>query len=200
MDMQIHRISALLFSVASISFFILILIYVFVYQPPSGQMKVKIEHMNNNWTLISSIWSLEFIMVVIIAWVSLNFSTISKWWNLVAIGHLLMLIEYMLMLGGYPKVTSEETYQLINSMAVWVFASSNAIWLFGMAGVYLNEMGWIKYAGITLSFIGGVIFLAITFGFATMNDLIYLAPVVNLLYLLNAYYGIKILRYKTSMA
>ena len=196
MSKRINRVSAILFSVASLAFFTLIILYIFVYKPPTGTWDEKILHMNNNWGLISFIWRVEFIAVVILAWVSLSFSTINKWWNLVAIGYLLMLVEYMLMLGGYPKVASEETYQIVNNMAVWVFAASNLIWLLGMAGVYQSEKGWIKYLGMTLALVGGIIFLTIVLGLTTMKDVIFVAPLVNLLYLLNAYYGIKILKYK----
>ena len=196
MNKQITKLSAILFSIASLAFFILIVLYIFVYKPPSGTWDEKVLYMNNSWGLISSIWRLEFFVVVIIAWVSFNFSTYNKWWNLVATGHLLMLVEYMLMLGGYPKVASEETFQIINNMAVWVFAASNLIWLLGMAGVYEAEKGWIKYLGLTLSLIGSVIFLIVILGIATFNEVIFVGPLVNLLYLLNAYYGIKILRNK----
>jgi hypothetical protein len=165
-----------------------------VYRPPAGTWDEKILHMNNNWGLISFIWRLEFIAAVVIGWVSLNFSTKNKWWNLVAIGHLLMLVEYVLMLGGYPKVASEEMFQIVNSMAVWVFAASNLIWLLGMTGVYQEENGWIKYTGMALALIGGVIFLTIVLGLTTMKDVIFVAPLVNLLYLLNAYYGFKVLK------
>jgi hypothetical protein len=196
MNKQITKLSAVLFSVASLAFFTLIILYIFVYKPPTGTWDEKILYMNNNWGLASSIWRLEFFIVVIIAWVSFNFSTSNKWWNLVAIGHLLMLVEYMLMLGGYPKVASEETFQIVNNMAIWVFAASNLIWLLGMAGVYQAEKGWIKYLGITLALIGSVIFLIIILGIATFNDIIFAGPLVNGLYLLNAYYGIKILKNK----
>jgi len=196
MNKQVTKLSAVLFSVASLVFFTLIILYIFVYKPPTGNWEEKILHMNNNWGLISFIWRLEFIIVVIIALVSFNFSTYNKWWNLVAIGHLLMLVEYMLMLGGYPKVASEETFQIINNMAVWVFAASNLIWLLGMAGVYQAEKGWIKYLGITLSLIGGVVFLTIVLGLTSFNDVIFVGPLVNLLYLLNVYYGLKILKNK----
>jgi len=196
MNKQITNLSAVLFSVASLAFFSLIILYIFVYKPPAGTWDEKILHMNNNWGLISFIWRFEFIIVVIIAWVSFNFSTSNKWWNLVAIGHLLMLVEYMLMLGGYPKVVSEETFLIINNMAIWIFAASNLIWLLGMAGVYKAEKGWIKYLGITLALIGGVIFLTIVLGLTSFNDVIFVGPLVNLLYLLNVYYGIKILKNK----
>jgi len=196
MDKRTTSISAFLFSIASIAFFILIIVYIFIYKPPTGQWDEKVLYMNNKWGLLSSIWRLEFFVVVIITWVSFNFSTFNKWWNLVAIGHLLMLIEYMLMLGGYPKVASEETFQIINNMAVWVFAASNLIWLLGMTGVYQAEKGWIKYLGMTLALIGGVVFLTIVLGLTSFNDVILVGPVVNLLYLLNVYYGIKILKNK----
>jgi len=194
MNKRIDKVSAILFSVASLAFFVLIISYVFVYKPPSGTWDEKILYMNNNWGLVSFIWRAEFFAVVIISWVSLNFSSSSKWWNLVAIGHLLMLGEYMLMLGGYPVVASEETFRIVNGMAIWVFAASNLIWLLGMAGVYQTEQGWIKYLGVSLALISGLIFLTIVLGLTTMKDVIFVAPLVNLLYLLNAYYGIKILK------
>ena len=65
--------------------------------------------------------------------------------------------------------------------------------LVSAAGVYQAEKGWIKYIGTTLALIGGGIFLIVILGIATFNDVIFVGPLVNLLYLLNAYYEIKIL-------
>ena len=65
-----------------------------------------------------------------------------------------------------------------------------------MAGVYQAEKGWIKYLGVTIALVGSITFLIVILGIATFNDVIFVGPLVNLLYLLNAYYGIKILKNK----
>ena len=53
MDKRITKLSAVLFSIASFAFFTLIIIYIFVYKPPTGQWDEKILYMNNKWGLIS---------------------------------------------------------------------------------------------------------------------------------------------------
>ena len=193
MHSTILRRSGVLFSIASIMMFTCILLYLLVYQPPSGSWQERIHHMDDRWALISAIWSTEFFAIVLTAWIAFNFAHINNWWNLVAIGHLFMMVEYALLLGGYPSVESQESFQILNHLATWIFASSNLIWLAGMAGVYLSEKGWIKYLGAGLALLSGLMFLTVVIGLTTLEQVLVGGFIVNVLYLINAYYGIKIL-------
>ena len=104
-----------------------------------------------------------------------------------------MLVEYMLKLGGYPEVKTEEGFQLVNRMAIWVFAASNLVWLAGMAGVYSGASAWLRPTGMVLSGVCALFFLAFVLGFVTMKQAAIAGPLVMLLYLLNTWYGIRVL-------
>jgi hypothetical protein len=120
---------------------------------------------------------------------------LSKWWNLVALGHALMFTEYIFMLGGYKQVTSQETFQVLNEMANWTFIVTNFIWVIGMFGVYWKESKVIKAIGIVLSGLTLILIGAIYFGVSTQTQLTPIAmPVVLLLYGFNTFYGIKLFK------
>jgi hypothetical protein len=188
-----NKIAGYTFTAASLGMFIMILLYVVALQTPAGDWLVKVAHIEANWTLLATHWRIEFLCAVALSWVALHFSSRSSWWYLVAIGHMLMLVEYVLMLGGYPEVKSEEGFHLVNQMAIWVFAASNLVWLAGMVGVYSGASAWLKSTGMVLSGVCALIFLAFVLGFVTMKQAAIAGPLVMLLYLLNAWYGIRVL-------
>jgi len=194
------KIAGILFAAASLGMFILIIIYIFVYNPPTGNWQEKLNHLNEHWILASTIWRFEFLAVVIYAFIAFYFSQFNPWWYLVAIGHLFMLFEYALMLGGYPNVLSKETFRIVNEMAIWVFAGSNFIWLTGMTGVYLKEQDWLpyKYVGAGLTFLCSILYMTMVLGFTTMSDLFIVGPLVLILYPVNAYYGLRILQFQRA--
>jgi hypothetical protein len=187
----------LVFSILSFAFIILIVWFVGISKAGS-EWNEHIELLNqswNNFNSLSTIWRLEALVVCGIAWTAFNLSSISKWWNLVALGHVLMFIEYIFMLGGYKQVTSEETFQVLNEMANWTFIAANFIWVIGMFGVYWNESKGIKAIGIVLSGLTIMLIGAIYFGVRTQTQLTPIAmPVVLLLYAFNAFYGIRLFK------
>lgn len=193
MNLLSNKSAGILFGVASLLMFIMILLYFFVYQPPVGEWQVRLQYMQDHWNLIATIWRIEFLTAVIIAWVAFSLAHHTPWWYLVAIGHLLMLVEYLLMLGGYPAATTREAFQVINEMALWAFAAANCLWTLGMAGVYFGTAGWLRYAGAGLAFIAGVLFGGIVLGLTTVESIMVVGPMIILLYVLNVYFGIRFL-------
>jgi hypothetical protein len=188
-----NKIAGYTFSVASLGMFSMVLLYVVALQLPAGDWLERVAYLKVNWTLIATHWRIEFLCVVALSWVAFHFSSRSSWWYLVAVGQLLMLVEYMLMLGGYPQVESEEGFQLVNQMATWVFAASNLVWLAGMVGVYSGASAWLKSTGMVLSGLCALFFLVFVLDFVTMKQAAIAGPLILLLYLLNAWYGIRVL-------
>lgn len=189
--------SSLLFSILSLLFLVLIIWFASIGMSDESWTE-KIDTLNNNWNRfnsLSTIWKLETLVVVGIAWVSFNLSSVSKWWNLVGIGHILMLCEYIFMLGGYKQISTEESFLVLNEMANWTFIASNMIWVFGMIGIFYNETKAIKVVGLLLSGISFVLIAAIFLGFASQKELMPIAmPAVLMLYLYNTFYGIILYR------
>lgn len=187
--------SPLLFSILSFTFIILIVWFLSISKP-GIEWHESIALLNQDWNKFNSfstIWRLEALVVCGIAWVAFNLSSLSKWWNLVALGHVLMLTEYIFMLGGYKHVTSEETFHILNEMANWTFITSNFIWVIGMLGVYCKESKIIKYVGVVVSTLTLLLIGGIYFGIGTQAQLTSIAmPLVLLLYVFNTYYGIRL--------
>lgn len=189
--------SSLLFSVFSLLFLALIIWFASIGMS-DGSWNEKIESLKDNWGKLNSlatIWRLEALVVIGIVWVSFNLSSITKWWNMVAIGHILMLFEYTFMLGGYKEISSEESFMMLNEMANWTFLTSNMIWVLGMIGVFYNEAKTIRVVGVILSGISFVLIASIFLGLASQKELMPIAmPAVLLLYLYNSIYGITLYR------
>ena len=191
--------SSLIFSIASLLFLVQI-IWFAVIGDLSGAWSDKIQSLNESWgrfNSISTIWKLEFLTASIIAWTAINMSEYSKWWNLVAIGHLLMLAEYAFMIGGYKLVQTEEGFNLMNGLANWVFVASNMLWVLGMIGIYFKEKGILRYLGLVLSSVSFILISLIFFDAGTQEQLVStIMPALLLLYVLNSIVGIRI--YKSS--
>ncbi|MBO0330505.1 hypothetical protein [[Muricauda] lutisoli] len=189
--------SPLVFSTLSFAFIILLVWFIGIGKPGT-EWSENIELLNQSWNdfnSFSTIWRLEALVVCGIAWASFNLSSLSKWWNLVAVGHILMLTEYIFMLGGYKHVTSEEMFQVLNEMANWAFIASNLIWVVGMLGVFWQESKFVKIVGVVLSALATLLIGTVYFGLSEQTQLLSIAmPVILLLYAFNCYYGILIFK------
>ena len=192
MKTSISRLSGLLFSGCSLAFFLLVVVYRYYFDPVSGTWEEHMAQLTKDWEIIAFIWGCELVAVVLIAWSALNLAKCNRFWNLVAIGHLLMSVEYVLMLGGYPAVQSEEMYHLINRLAVVVFAAANLLWIIGMAGLYAYEEGWIKYIGTGIAVVAGALFTFVFSSGVTMEGVVLAGPLALVVYLLNFVYGIRV--------
>lgn len=184
-----QKLMGILFGIASLAMLCMVLWYIIGLRSPAGDWTVKVEHLQENWNLVAIHWRIEFIAALLMTWVAFHFSGKTSWWYLVAIGHILMMGEYTFMLAGYPYVETREGFNLMNQMATWAFASSNFVWLVGIAGVYFQEKGWLKYTGTALALIAAAFFLIFMLGYIGMAQASIGGPVVMLLYLLNAYFG-----------
>lgn len=189
--------SSLIFAVLS-GAFICLLVWFVILGKPSGTWQENISLIKESWgqlNSLSTIWKLEFLVVFGIASVSFNLAETNRWWYVVAIGHMLMLLEYAFMIAGYPNVQTEEGFNLMNELANWVFISSNSLWIFGIAGVYFSEKGIQRILGLILSIIPLVLVLSVYFEFTTQSQVFGITmPMVLALYLSNIFLGIKLYR------
>ncbi len=192
MRTSISRLSGLLFSLCSLALLLLLVVDRYFFYPVAGTWDEELARLIKNWDVLAFIWVGELLAIVMIAWCALNLAKRNRFWNLVAIGHLLMPVEYVLMLGGYPVVRSEELYQLINRMVVVLFLAANLLWIVGMVGLYAFEEGWVNYVGTAVAVIMGGLFLFAFSGGVTMEGVLLAGPLTLVVYLLNVVYGIRI--------
>ena len=189
------RLFGTVFAVSSIAMSAMVILYIVMLAPglPEGDWLAKAEYLRSNWSLYSTHWRIEFLSVALTAFASLYFSRRNTMWLLVAVGHLFYLGQYPLMIAGYPQADTEAVFTVLNEMAVFVFAASNMLWLLGILGVYAGESGWLRVAGVSLSAIGSVAFLAMFLGIIGMEQAAIGGLPALMLYLLNAWYGFTVL-------
>lgn len=202
MDLNKKKSAAYLWSVGSFLFFVAIVLFVFVYQPSSGTDADKTTQIMSDWFFVSTIWRIETIAAVLLAVSSWYFATVKQSinWFLIAFAHIVMIIMYANMLGSYPAAAeayneSPNLFPMINDKAVWIFGFSNLLFLSGLTGIYYkNEIlsKWLSWTGSIISFAGVIGSFALFFELITFADLNIGGPLILVLYLLNAYLGLKI--------
>ncbi len=190
-----NKLFGTLFALSSIAMIAMVLMYIAVLAPaaPDGGWVEKTEYLRSNWSLYASHWRIEFLAVALTAFTSLYFSRRNSMWYLVAVGHLFYLSEYPLMIAGYLEAGTEAEFSTLNEMAVFIFAGANMLWLFGMIGVYAGESGWLRVLGMALSTLAALAFLALFLGLIGMGQAAIAGGPALLLYLVNAWYGLKVL-------
>lgn len=85
---------------------------------------------------------------------------------------------------------------MVNDTAVWIFSLSNLLFLTGMAGIYYKDRilkRWLALTGSVISVLGLVGMAALFLNLVSFTQIIAVGPLITMLYLLNAYLGIKML-------
>ena len=201
MNINKHNIAAYLWSLGSILFFGAIIAFIFIYQPVSGTDAAKTDQLLNDWDLVSNIWRAETLAAVMLAFSSTYFAITrrSLSWISVAVAHIVMITMYGYLLGAYPIAAEYHgdtpyLFAMVNDTAVWIFGLSNFLFLLGMAGIYYSDEllnKWFSRAGTVISLVGTLGALALFFDMISFSDLNIGGPLILLLYLLNAYLGLR---------
>lgn len=176
---------------------IVIAIYIYLQQKgPATTLAAQFEYINENWSLYGGHWKAEFLLMTMMligaAYFMLQFKNIS--WTIITIGQFIILLTYPMMLGGYEN-TAFEAASMANQVAMVTFIFGNLVFFSGILSLYIRDKmftTWLRYISIALSSIATLLFVLIFLGFLSWKDAMALAPIINVLYLINAYYGYKI--------
>jgi len=159
-------------------------------------MDERLVYLNEHWQVYAAHWKAEWLLMTFIAIGALYFAyrirTIS--WAIISIGQILLLFTYPLMLGGYHN-TSMDLFNMANEMATLVFLFGNLLFAGGLFHLYLMDTTLPKWLRLTAVILAGISTLTFTIAFAgiiSWGQAMLLAPLVNVLYLINAYYGYKL--------
>ena len=153
-------------------------------------------YVNENWQVYEMHWKAEFLFMTLIAIGALYFAFKLKEvsWAMISVGQLILLTTYPIMLGGY-KNTSFEMSEMANQIATVVFVFGNLIFLGGLLKLYLSDTylkKWLKWTAVGLSAITFFTFLITYIGVIHWQQALMIGPLVNILYLINAFYGVKV--------
>ncbi|MGD8428497.1 MAG: hypothetical protein PVH63_12770 [Balneolaceae bacterium] len=202
MDTKYHKTASILWISGSLLFVVSMIAFIVVYQPASGSYADKTKELLKGWPIISTIWRIETLAVILLGVSSWAFTLQRRtiFWIIIAFAHIIMTIMYAYMLGAYPLATSNYSempilFPMMNDTASWIFSLSNLLFLAGLAGIYYTDVlinRWLALFGFFISIIGALGMLALFLGMVTFAQAVAVGPLIGILYLLNAYYGFKL--------
>ncbi|PRX56952.1 hypothetical protein [Flagellimonas meridianipacifica] len=189
------KLARLFWSLGSILINGIIGIYIYMMsQAPQGKEE-RYQYINEHWDVFGSHWKVELLLMTLIAVGALYFAfrTQKISWTIVSVGQLILLLTYPFMLGGYRN-TPIELAVMANEMATVVFIFGNVIFFTGLFLLYMKDVHlkrWLRIVAFSLSGIMLVVFLIVFAEVITWGQALAIAPLANIMYLINAYYGFK---------
>ncbi|MEN8194469.1 MAG: hypothetical protein ABFS12_16740 [Bacteroidota bacterium] len=173
-----------------------IIIYVILSSKAPSDFAERIGYINDNWIIYSAHWKLEFLFMtmITIGAVSFAFNLKKASWPWISVGQIILLMTYPLMLGAYHN-TSIEIADMANQIAVVIFIFGNIVLLSGLFHLYWTDtilQKWLRYTAILLSGFATIIFCIVYVGVISWRQAMMIGPLINILYLINAFYGWKL--------
>lgn len=187
------KLAKIFWSFGSILVNITIGIYVYLQSNGPSDLKERFEYVNTNWSIYSGHWKAEYLIMTLILIAAIYFAVHLKSisWTILSVGQFIILLTYPIMLGGYPN-TPFEIANMANQMATITFIFGNLIFGIGLLHLYYNSKVMkpvLRYTAVFLSGFMVIVFLLVFIGVTTWKQSMIVAPLINVLYLINAYYG-----------
>ncbi|WP_394176633.1 hypothetical protein [Thalassotalea litorea] len=152
---------------------------------------IRLEALMSNWNFVATIWRFELTAAIALAWSSFHFAKENSSWYLVAIAHVIYIVMYGVMLAGYPEARTQEGYNTLFQIALWIFSVANLLWVLGIGLIVSQYSGWLKYVGFITTSILSLTMIGVFFRLLTFEDVYYVMPLVIVVYLLNIIIGAK---------
>lgn len=189
------KLAKLFWVAGSILINVTIGLYAYLQSKAPANLVERHQYMNDQWALFGGHWKAEFLIMTLIAIAAIYFTCRLKdiSWAIISVGQLIILLTYPFMLGGYVNTTVEMA-EMANQMAIVTFIFGNLIFMVGLFNLYLTTQRlpkWLKYLAVILSAASSMLFLLIYMEFTSWGQMLFAAPIINLLYLINAYHGVK---------
>ncbi|MCX2718125.1 hypothetical protein [Lentiprolixibacter aurantiacus] len=190
------KLAKIFWSLGSLLINVTIIIYIALSSKAPQDIVERYAYINSNWALYGAHWKAEFLFMTLIAigavFFAARFRKIS--WSVIVVGQLILLLTYPIMLGGYQN-TPFELAEMANQMATVVFVFGNLVFFSGLLLLYREDgllKKWLRIVAMGLSGIGALVFLITFAGVISWKQAMMAGPLINILYLINAYYGLKI--------
>jgi len=185
-----------LWILSSLMINVVIGIYIYLQQNAPKNLEERFQYINDNWAMYGGHWKAEFLVMTLMLIGAIYFMMYwkSMSWTIISVGQLIVLLTYPIMLGGYEN-TPFELANMANQIATITFIFGNVIFFLGITLLYLKAhilQPWLRYVAILLSIGATLLFTSVFIGLITWNQVIVIAPLINILYLINAYYIYKI--------
>ena len=190
------KLAKFFWSVGSLLINVVIVTYVMLMRGMPGDRQAVYRYMNEHWETFGGHWKAELLLMAMIAvgafYFAIHFRKFS--WVLITVGQLVLLFLYPIMLGGY-RGTPLELAEMANQIASTVFLFGNILFFLGVFYLYREDRllpQWLRATAMVLSAIFTAAATVAYVGIMNWQQLIVVAPVANIIYLINAYYGLKL--------
>lgn len=215
---QASRWGGLLLGVGAFAYLVAVLIFIVAYgQPQAGEpgatvaMADRVAHYSRHQGLAHAMWIVELCAALMIAIGSFTLQhrrcAGSGWlsdaasWNTVGLGAVVLVLMYLIMLGGYPEASlafaSEPgLMSTLNAVSSFIFSFGNAIVFLGLVLAFSLESRvslpvWLGRTGMLVSVVACLASVGMLSGLAAFEPL---APLGLVAYLLTACLGIAVWR------
>ena len=170
--------------------------YIWLSTNAPSEFAARHAYLNENWTLYALHWKAEFVFMALIAVGAFSFAVRTRvsGWSFVFVGQLLLLSTYPVMLGGY-RDTAPEIAEMMNQVSLVIFLFGNLLFLAGLVLVYLRASEIrpiLRGFALVLALICTMVFAACFLNFISWSQAALAGPLVMMLYLINAWYGLKV--------
>jgi hypothetical protein len=190
------KLAKVLWSLGSLLVNGTIIIYIMLSGNAPADPEARFVYINENWNIYGAHWKAEFLIMGMIATGAIYFALQSRKisWAILSLGQIILLMTYPLMLGGFRN-TPFALAEMANQMATVIFIFGNLVFLSGLFLLYLEDQilkRWLRYTAVVLAGITAIVFFIIFAGIISWKQAMVIGPLANLLYLINAYYGLKL--------
>lgn len=190
------KLAKLLWSLGSLLVNVTIIVYIILSSSAPLDPEARHAYLNDHWHVYGAHWKVEFLLMTMIAIGALYFAIHGRKisWTIISIGQVLLLFLYPVMLGGFRN-TPFEIAEMANQVAIVIFVFGNLVFFIGLFHLYLSDsllQRWLRHTAVVLAAITAIVFLITFAGVISWKQAMFMGPIVNVLYLINAYYGLKI--------
>ena len=190
------RLAKLFWTIGSVLINVVLGIYIYLSSNAPKDKEERLQYLHENWDMYEAHWKAEFLIMALITIGALYFAlnTRKVSWTMVSVGQIILLFTYPIMLGGYRN-TPLEIFEMANAMATVVFIFGNVVLFGGLFILYLKDVylkQWVKVLAYSIAGFMTLVFMVIFAGFITWGQALIFAPLANIIYFINAYYGLKI--------
>ncbi len=190
------KLAKFFWSLGSLLINVVVVTYVMLMRQVPGDRQAVYRYMNEHWETFGGHWKAEFLLMAMIAvgafYFAVHFRKFS--WILITVGQMVLLFLYPIMLGGY-RGTPLELAEMANQIATTVFLFGNMLFFLGVFYLYREDRllpKWLRATAMVLSALFTAATTVAYTGILSWQELIVVAPVANIIYLINAYYGLKL--------
>lgn len=190
------NLAKVLWVIASLYLLVVGFIYIIILKDAPSEGLARFEYIQDNWGIYDHQWKAEFLIAVCLAISSLIFGSLIKnqGFQIIGVGQILIAVAFPISLGITPSA-DYELYSVMSTASHRLVNFGMLISLCGFLRFYWEVTilkKWLRITAIIASTLGLLSFGASFFEIISQTEAQKTMLLVIILYLINAYYGVKV--------